>query len=110
MNEATHDPREPGDFTLYATGALGGLTGVAIHEEALGLGVFADEAHAERAILKRMEEEKFWPNVWWLDDHGGLMLLRTCDICGHFTGNPSGEHYECAATSGSLREWERHYG
>jgi hypothetical protein len=27
------------------------------------------------ALQARMEADSFWPNVWYLDDHGGLMLL-----------------------------------
>lgn len=27
------------------------------------------------AIAKRMDEEQFWPNVWYVSDHGNFVLL-----------------------------------
>lgn len=36
---------------------------------------FSDRDEAEAFIRKHMDQEKFWPNVWFVDDHGGMQLI-----------------------------------
>lgn len=36
------------------------------------LGTFADDEEAEQALKSYMEKSKFFPNVWFVDDHGGV--------------------------------------
>lgn len=45
------------------------------------LGRFEDQDAAEEFIVKRMARQKFWPNVWWLSDHGNFhpLVLRKGD-------------------------------
>ena len=34
-----------------------------------------DRLYVERAVEEWMEEQQFWPNVWFVDDHGGETLV-----------------------------------
>ena len=65
---------EAGDYVLSDTGALGSLTAVSEHEGNF-LGVFVDHDEATTFVLQRMDRERFWPNVWYVDDHGGTALV-----------------------------------
>lgn len=62
------------DGTLAPSGPLGSRTSVSLHEVKF-LGEFKDDAAAERFIRERMDRERFWPNVWKQDDHGGYTLV-----------------------------------
>jgi len=66
------DP-EDDDYIMYDAGPLGSLTGVSILNGKT-LGVFDSFLEAEAAILESMNKESFWPNVWYVDDHGGYTL------------------------------------
>lgn len=63
----------PEDYTLTPCGPLGSRIACAQIEGSF-LGEFADEETALVFIRDRMEREKFWPNVWWVSDHGNWML------------------------------------
>jgi hypothetical protein len=44
------------------------------------LTVYPDETDWVRAVKDHMEREQFWPNVWFLSDHGNWHLWRlSCD-------------------------------
>ena len=61
----------PGDYILSDSGPLGSKTSVSVHEEGF-LDEFDTEEEAEAFIVDRMESERFWPSVWYVDDHGGI--------------------------------------
>jgi len=68
---------EDGDYVMYDTGPLGSLTGVSIFHGRC-LGVFDSFLEAEGAIVEHMGKESYWPDVWYLDDHGGYTLRGVC--------------------------------
>jgi len=39
------------------------------------LGKFEDQDAAEEFAKRRMEREEFWPDFWWLSDHGNLHIV-----------------------------------
>jgi len=62
---------EEGDYILTPSGPLGGMTSVSqvggkFH------GDFTETEEAEAFIKEHMESEKFWPNVWYVSDHGNV--------------------------------------
>lgn len=69
---------EYGDYVMSDSGRLGSTMSVNIVNGDF-LGTFDDEDSAMIAIKENMEEEHFWPNVWYQDDHGGLSL-RTASV------------------------------
>lgn len=100
---------EEEDWVIGEAGAMTCKMAVWVHGRPGARWVFSDFDEAAEFVKNRRDEEEFWPNVWSLDDHGGLTLLYLCPECGGFTGNPSGYHYECSAESGELRAWERRH-
>jgi len=64
---------EDGDYVMYDTGPLGSRTGVSIYQ-GKHIGVYDSFLEAEGAIVEDMDKERFWPNVWYMDDHGGYSL------------------------------------
>jgi hypothetical protein len=63
---------EPEDYTI--SDARGG--GEAVGQvEGDYLGKFNDRDAAEDFIVARMDQQHFWPNVWWVSDHGNYHLL-----------------------------------
>ena len=62
-----------GDFTITPCGHLGGMSGVGV----IG-GKFVGEFHSDyeaiMAIRRIMNDEKFWPNIWIVSDHGNWRL------------------------------------
>ncbi len=67
------DKPEPGDYTITPCGALGGMSGVAVIEGKF-VGEFHSDDEAIMAIRRLMNEEKFWPNIWIVSDHGNWSL------------------------------------
>lgn len=55
-------------YTLTPCGQLGGKTGLA--QGGKFLGEFDDNESALEFVKERMEEEKFWPDIIWVSDHG----------------------------------------
>jgi hypothetical protein len=47
-------------------------------------GPWEDERAIVHAIRKKMDEDKFWPGVWYIDDHGGVTKLRLFKHCWRF--------------------------
>jgi len=73
---ADDEAPQDGDYIVFDTGPLGSLTGVSV----IGgrhAGTFYAEGDAYRHIAERMERERYWPNVWRQDDHGGMALAST---------------------------------
>jgi len=63
---------EDEDYTLTpcgSCGSLGGRIGLAISGVKF-IGEYANEDDALAEVRKRMEQEQFWPTVWWISDHG----------------------------------------
>ena len=68
-------PTEPseGDYILSGSGPLGSRTTLSVAEGAW-LGDFDSRDDAEAEIRARMAQERLWPNVWVLFDHGDWLL------------------------------------
>lgn len=64
-----------GDYTITPCGSLGGMSGVGV----IG-GKFVGEFHSDdeaiMAIRRIMNEEKFWPNIWIVSNHGNQVLYK----------------------------------
>ncbi len=67
------DSPEPGDYTITPCGSLGGMSGVGVIEGKF-IGEFDCDTEAIVAIRRIMDEEKFWPNIWIVSDHGNWTL------------------------------------
>jgi len=67
-----NEPQE-GDYVISAEGNIGQWTQVGV-VGGKHLGTFKgsdQEDDASHAIRADMQRQKFWPQVWWHDDHGG---------------------------------------
>lgn len=64
----------PEDYTVTPCGPLGGRTAVAQHECRF-LADFATTDEALAFIADHMESENYWPNVWWISDHGNCWQI-----------------------------------
>jgi hypothetical protein len=64
---------EPEDFTITDRPRGGYDVGVV---EGDFLGNFKTYSEAQLAIREKMTADQFWPNVWMIDDHGGVELLQ----------------------------------
>jgi hypothetical protein len=73
ISEAQADAPEEGDYVMSDCGPLGSLTSVAIVGGRC-LGQYTSDDDAERAILADMDCKQWWPNVWYMSDHGNLSL------------------------------------
>ena len=62
---------EPESYTLYYSGPLGGRISVEIVEGPY-VGEFPDTESALLAISERMDREQFWPDIYWISDHGNI--------------------------------------
>ena len=68
------DEIQEGDYVLFDAGRLGSQTGVSV----MGgkrIGAFESEGKALAFIRGCMEEENYYPNIWYVNDHGNCMLL-----------------------------------
>jgi hypothetical protein len=65
----------PGDYMMAGSGPLGSKTAVTVFDGKY-LGTFDTDTDAEKAIKDAMVREQFYPNVWYVDDHGGLNLRK----------------------------------
>ena len=79
--EHQDDQPQPEDWVIYPSGTLGSQLAVARvdgpnHMRRIFLEYFTTEDEAIEAIKAAMEEEQFWPNVWFQDDHGGYSLVN----------------------------------
>lgn len=64
---------EPQDDDAFISDARGG--GVSVSYAEKHLGDFSDQDEAEEALAAAMKKSKFWPNVWWVSDHGNQHLM-----------------------------------
>lgn len=60
--------REHDDYTLTPCGNLGGKTGVS--QGGKFLGEFSDNVSALEFVRQHMEDNQYWPSIWWVSDHG----------------------------------------
>jgi len=65
---------QEGDYVLFDTGWLGSQTGASV-TGGRRIGVFESEDKARAFIQGCMEEEKYYPNIRYVNDHGGCLLL-----------------------------------
>ena len=75
MSEEESGPVE-GDYIITLAGNIGqwlsvGQQGGGFSVELRGKDQ-TDQAY--RLIMERMDQQKFWPSVWWLSDHGNLSI------------------------------------
>lgn len=74
-DESSDQTPQPEDIVLSSSGPLG--TRVNVSEfEGKYLGTFANEVKAFEYIKKYMEQNSFYPDVWWNDDHGGFSKME----------------------------------
>jgi len=64
---------ESGDYTLTPCGKLGGK--VSVCQEGKCLGEFVETEDALKFVSERMDDEQFWPNIWWISDHGNGWMI-----------------------------------
>ena len=69
---------EDGDFLLTPSGKLGSQTSVSVQGGKF-LGVFDDDEAAYAFIKSQMKKDNFYPNVWYVSDHGNIVNV-TSDV------------------------------
>lgn len=69
MNQDNSSKMEPQDYTLTPSGPLGSLTSVG-QIEGHCLGEYRNVEKALEAVCDHMANQQFWPNIWWVSDHG----------------------------------------
>ena len=67
---------QPEDYTITPVGPLGTRLSVDVVEHG-HVCIVSDAKEALRVIGQRMERERFWPDVWFIDDDDGALLLST---------------------------------
>ncbi len=73
--EAPPTSPEPEDYVIFDSGPLGSRTSLCQYEGKY-LGEFSMQIYAIEAIRTYMDKEKFYPNVWYLSDHGNWTLIN----------------------------------
>jgi len=70
------EDREPqeGDYVIFNHGPLYSLIGVS-SIGVRGCETFLTYGDAYRAIRQEMDMERYWPDVWFEDDHGGVEII-----------------------------------
>lgn len=63
------------DYTLTPCGPLGGKVGLAQGGEFLGEFTETEDALAE--VVRHSNENQYWPNIWWVSDHGNEWMIDT---------------------------------
>jgi hypothetical protein len=75
--EEAEEPQE-GDYIIADGSPLGSITVVSVCNGRWADGdrskAFTTEDEAVKAIKEDMYRQKYWPNVWRQDDHGGIGL------------------------------------
>lgn len=66
---------EEGDYVLTPCGKLGSKTSVSQYSKCLG--EFDSTEKGLEFIKQHMEENQFWPNIWWVSDHGNSWMIDT---------------------------------
>ena len=57
------------DIVLTPSGRLGSK--ISLSAEGKYVGEFDSEEEAEKAIVIWINKNKYYPNIWFIDDHGG---------------------------------------
>jgi hypothetical protein len=72
---------DQGDYMLTPSGPLLSLTSLSTHE-GKHIGEYPTTDAALEIVASRMESEQFWPNIWWISDHGYLWQIdiNGCEI------------------------------
>jgi hypothetical protein len=65
---------EPGDYVVSDCGPLGAYYSVSEYE-GKHLGTFRSRKAVCRFIRERMDNEQFWPNMFYVNDHGNIMQV-----------------------------------
>jgi len=63
------------DYKLTPCGSLGGKTAVSQYGKFLK--DFSTTDEALEFVKEHMEENQFWPNIWWISDHGNDWMIDT---------------------------------
>lgn len=63
------DQPQSDDIFLSPSGRLGSK--VSVSADGKFVGEYSDEDAAEVAVVNWINKHKFYPNIWWQDDHGG---------------------------------------
>lgn len=61
-------PIEPEDWVIRSNGYIYTV----YQHEGKAVGEYVELDDAEQIIRDSMEEQQFWPSVWFMDDHGGF--------------------------------------
>jgi hypothetical protein len=61
------------DYKLTPSGHLGGKTAVSQSQKFLR--DFTEEEDALAFVKEHMEENQYWPNIWWISDHGNYWQI-----------------------------------
>jgi hypothetical protein len=67
------DEMQNDDYKLSPCGRLGGKTGVS--QSGNFLGEFNETEDALKFVSEHMEQEQYWPNIWWVSDHGNAWMI-----------------------------------
>lgn len=61
------------DYKLTPCGRLGGKTSVS--QCGKQLGEFTETEDALQFVKTHMEQEQYWPEIWWISDHGNAWQI-----------------------------------
>ena len=67
------DEIQEDDYRLFPTGPLGGMTGVS--QSGKFLDSFNETEDALKFVSEHMEQEQYWPSIWWVSDHGNAWQI-----------------------------------
>lgn len=62
------------DYCLTPSGPLGGRTQVAQHQVGI-VGEYPDTETALLAVKEDMDCERYFPDIWWVSDHGNAWQI-----------------------------------
>lgn len=74
MSEEQFTPEED---DAYVRDMVRGGYSISFNGQARGW--IADMDDAVRILCRAMNDAKFWPNVWYVNDHGNVTLLEITD-------------------------------
>lgn len=66
---------QPEDYLMLPAGYLGSQIEVRV-AEGIHIGYFSEPEYAVDRIRARMEADNFYPNVWYVSDHGNTRLVN----------------------------------
>lgn len=62
------------DYAMEPMGSLGSKVSLGI-VNGKHLGTFDTQDEAEEFAWRHMDKEQFWPNLWWISDHGNASVV-----------------------------------